>query len=1311
MASMSPFPALASFHDHEKPDLNSIQELVISVNKYIVELLANTEIWNSLRIRCTSRLHIEKQEFFEFSEHSVISNLYWGIDSIENAIRAKFSEERTCRLQNSERMLQVPALLDEHGVTAGIPNHYLVASSYFYLSMVRKLQGDQWQAALHFVQAFLVSPRFVQTEIALELCQSLFPSCSTSETHSKETGRRSESVLSKDFNDSNCEAARQIARRYKYYLTYYQVMSYGETTQQFNGSEDVPLFDIKSQNYGDGTSSAAESSKLDEHATKSQTYCTKKAMQFEKVHPVDFQENKTDRVTEVPKTNGKIPEIQDYSQHLNQIPKLKLRKAKLNTNLTIRCLQDILGEYQSDSPTSVDSHYNDSGEDDFMENMDAVKSSGRAASTNAGDLQPGICHQKLAAPCSTSGREGTGKNLLQAPEHLMHKEDELYTKKSFSGISLNSISDLNLSIMELQGKDSNSFPDAYEEDAANQMILEMHKVQGLEHITSTSLKSCRFTQRDNRMSATRKMWNSHSQKRSNDVCIWSAKDPKSELLAKLEDAISKLCFSKILHKHDEDYAVEATTICEMLNSKTGLKYTMLKDVILDQLLAAITTSKEETAIRASVSILTTIISANKSVIEDIKKKGLQLSDLASALKQNVHEAATLIYLIKPSPTEIKSLELLPALVEVVCTSKTYKCRPTSLLLTPPGASLMIIEVLITAFDYDTNKTHLAAINSPRVLNGLLEVAKDRNLKEFISLATVLIKCMQFDGQSRKYISQITPVAPFISLLQSNEKRANFVALEFFHEILRMPRSSAISLLQQIWKEGSIHLMQTLILCVQQLQSDYQLFAANLLLQLDALDNSSGKSMFKEEAMKAILKSMAEEGSSNQLLALFILSNIGGTYTWTGEPYTVAWLVKKAGLTSLHHRNMIRDFDWLDQSLQDAGLDAWCSKISRSIIDMGKSVFDALEKGIKSKIKRVSRESLTTIAWLGFEITKCSNAVKNLACEILLGGTEQYLHPGFELEERFLACLCIYNYASGKGMKKLIHFSEGVRESLRRFSNVTWMAEELHQVADYYLPNKSRISCVHTQTAEMRQSSSGAVSALIYYKGLLYSGYSDGSIKVWNIQMQSATLVWETNEHKKAVTCFSLFEPGERLLSGSADKTIRVWQMIKGKLECIEVIAMKEPIRKLDTYGKIIFAITQGHKMKLIDSSRMVKSICKGKSVSCMTVVQGKIYMGCTDSSIKELNITNNREREIKGPASIWRIQNKPISTILMYRDWLYNSSSAVEVSNIKEWRKHCEPQMSIAAEKGAKILAMAVVEDFIYLNRSSSTSTLQKHFL
>lgn len=36
----------------------------------------------------------------------------------------------------------------------------------------------------------------------------------------------------------------------------------------------------------------------------------------------------------------------------------------------------------------------------------------------------------------------------------------------------------------------------------------------------------------------------------------------------------------------------------------------------------------------------------------------------------------------------------------------------------------------------------------------------------------------------------------------------------------------------------------------------------------------------------------------------------------------------------------------------------------------------------------------------------------------------------------------------------MHFSEGVKESLRRLSTITWMAEELHRVADFLLPNTS-----------------------------------------------------------------------------------------------------------------------------------------------------------------------------------------------------------------------------------------------------------------
>lgn len=255
----------------------------------------------------------------------------------------------------------------------------------------------------------------------------------------------------------------------------------------------------------------------------------------------------------------------------------------------------------------------------------------------------------------------------------------------------------------------------------------------------------------------------------------------------VERIISKLCFTEELGNIEQDYTVEMRTIYEMLNTKAGLKYSLLKDMIIDQLLITISTSREETVVRRSVAILSTIVITNRSVVDDIKRKGLQLYDLAAALKHNVHEAVVLIYLINPPPDEIKTLELLPCLVEVVCntTSTSYKLEVE--FLTPPAASLMIIEMLVTAFDCETNSAHLASVSSPRVLSALLQVPRREKLDELVSLASVLAKSMCFDGKCRKYISEDSSVTSFVSLLWRNQERATSTALDFFNELLKMPR--------------------------------------------------------------------------------------------------------------------------------------------------------------------------------------------------------------------------------------------------------------------------------------------------------------------------------------------------------------------------------------------------------------------------------------------------------------------------------------------------------------------------------------------
>lgn len=341
--------------------------------------------------------------------------------------------------------------------------------------------------------------------------------------------------------------------------------------------------------------------------------------------------------------------------------------------------------------------------------------------------------------------------ILSSPEAFgcSMREDayELNSSSFFSSRSHSSENDLNLSILNLKDSDLCSFQNPYFEGEARMR---------------------RFP--------------------SDKVCLHLENNSHIEILRKFEKTVSALCSSEGLKKC-EDAGLELSTVSvwDILKNETGTKYNLLKEVILAELLNVISTSKEENVVRALVAVLLVLISANGLLIEDIKRKDSHLYDMASALKQNVHEAAIVIYLLSPSPTEVKALEILPALVEVACKSKSYMDGPLSFPLTPATASIMMIEALVTKCDYASNNVHLETITSSQILSRLMNAAKYMNLIEGASLVTILVSCMRFDGNCRNYLSQAIPVSAFLHLLNSNKRHAKFAALEFFHEILHMPR--------------------------------------------------------------------------------------------------------------------------------------------------------------------------------------------------------------------------------------------------------------------------------------------------------------------------------------------------------------------------------------------------------------------------------------------------------------------------------------------------------------------------------------------
>ncbi|XP_020584069.1 putative E3 ubiquitin-protein ligase LIN-1 [Phalaenopsis equestris] len=113
----------------------------------------------------------------EYADQAVLANLDWGIDALEEAIVTSNYEAKLARLNHAERMLQVCAMLDPVGSTAGVPNSYLCAWSHLHLACLSRLRASgaiSRAATLHALEMFDVEPFFSRTDFAPDLWETMF---------------------------------------------------------------------------------------------------------------------------------------------------------------------------------------------------------------------------------------------------------------------------------------------------------------------------------------------------------------------------------------------------------------------------------------------------------------------------------------------------------------------------------------------------------------------------------------------------------------------------------------------------------------------------------------------------------------------------------------------------------------------------------------------------------------------------------------------------------------------------------------------------------------------------------------------------------------------------------------------------------------------------------------------------------------------------------------------------------------------------------------------------------------------------------
>lgn len=523
------------------------------------------------------------------------------------------------------------------------------------------------------------------------------------------------------------------------------------------------------------------------------------------------------------------------------------------------------------------------------------------------------------------------------------------------------------------------------------------------------------------------------------------------------------------------------------------------------------------------------------------------------------------------------------------------------------------------------------------------------------------------------------------------------------------RALHTQLLQVIKGGGAFSTMHMLLAYLQMAPLEQCPVVASLLLQLDLLAEPCKMSMYREEAIETLIEGLkAKEILISQINSAKTIVALAGRFSLSGKPLTEAWLLRTAGFNKHYNAFMKAEKllnsegespEFLDE--EEAAKD-WDRRVVSVLVNFEfGAVFEALGECLKNNSVELARPCLVAATWLTHMLKVLPDTgVRDVARQCLLESFVMILQSSRNLEERILATLALTSFINdSEGRKDLGAYVKGICEplrQLRKFSSAA--ADILRSLLSLPFVNISKL-CSFAELAQLDSSMNGEVRSLAHFGDRIYSGHSDGTLKVWDGRKMLLHLIQEVQEHTKPIISISISKPGEMLYTGSVDKTVRVWAVGREEIHCIQVHDMKDPIEALYFNGDIACSVTQGTGVKIHNWNGSSKLAIPNKNVKCLTMAEGKIYCGCADYSIQEIDLNcgtvrtlDSGVRKLFGKNSIYAIQ--------IHDNHLYAGGSVVDGVAAKVWNLSTNTLMGSLSMQ-AEVRCIAVNNDFIFLGSKS----------
>uniref|UniRef100_M8AYX3 E3 ubiquitin-protein ligase LIN n=1 Tax=Aegilops tauschii TaxID=37682 RepID=M8AYX3_AEGTA len=492
-----------------------------------------------------------------------------------------------------------------------------------------------------------------------------------------------------------------------------------------------------------------------------------------------------------------------------------------------------------------------------------------------------------------------------------------------------------------------------------------------------------------------------------------------EVTVSLQRAVSIVSNSDSLTQCE--YAVhEIATACSNLGGGPNLGTWMSCPSFIQGLLEVTFTSKDDAVLESAILIMGELVLRNEVNRQIVLNADPQLEIFLRllALRSNglFLKATAVLYLMKPRAKQMLSMDWMPLVLHILeCGDEVQLV--SSLKCYPKMAAFYFLDQLLTGFDIDRNVENakqMIALGGLDLLMSRLEVGDARESRICISLLT---SCVQADGSCRYYLSDHLKKEPLVQLLVGNEKKASAAALNLMSELTCLNRTSQmVEFLKELKSGGCLNTMQILLVYLQQAPPVQHPLAAVMLLQLDLLGDPLQYSVYRQEAIDAMMAALEHSSESVKVQeqcarALLLLA---GRFSSSGEPIAEAWLLKRAGVDGSLSESFRRTEIFKNKGAraeEEKVVEERLKKLALVLVKTGNKRFlAALSNCISDGIPTLVRACLVTVAWMSSSLSPLHgcNTFQPLACSVLAAKLLDRLSYDRVMEERVLASLSLLN---------------------------------------------------------------------------------------------------------------------------------------------------------------------------------------------------------------------------------------------------------------------------------------------------------------